>query len=410
MDKTWPTKKLGETCESKRGSEPGSKTYNNKGEGIRFIRVADISKQRTSPIWTTGKNLVICKKDDILMTFDGSPGVVFRGIEGAISSGIRIIKPKDDKKLLDDFLFYVLQTDPVQNTVKKYTIGVSIWHAGKSIPHIEIPLPPLKIQKRIVARIEELFEKIDKAKELRQMAQEETAEIFTSAVEKAFNKAEKKWGVKKLSEVCRINPSKTELKNVSDNLEVSFIPMTGVDDISGSIIAQEKKSLGKVKKGYTYFKEGDVLFAKITPCMQNGKSAIAENLANGIGFGSTEFHILRPLDKVLSKWIYFFIRQPWFRKEAERHFTGTAGQQRVPQEFLEKTEIPIPSFSEQKKIVAYLDTLREKVEKLKQLQQKQLEELTELKQSLLQQAFGGQAILSKAFKGELCQIHIRHRK
>ena len=390
MKLLWSTKKLIEVCDLYRGSEPGSRTYNTKGKGVRFIRVADISKQKTSPIWTTGKELVICHKNDILMTFDGSPGVVFRGIEGAISSGIRIIKPKSNKELLDDFLFYVLQTELVQNIVKKYTIGVSIWHASKSIPHVEIPLPPLKTQKQIVERIEELFEKIDKAKELRQKAKEESEQIFQSALYQIFDKAEKKWGLKKLREICIINPRKTEIKDLPDNLEVSFIPMAAVDDISGSIIIQEKKLLSKVKKGYTYFKDGDVLFAKITPCMQNGKSAIAKNLTNGIGFGSTEFHILRPSDKVLSEWIYFYIRQPWFRKEAEKHFTGTAGQQRVPQEFLEKTEIPLPPLPEQKRIVACLDNLKEKVDKLKKLQQKQLEELSELKSSILNRAFSGE--------------------
>jgi type I restriction enzyme S subunit len=238
-----------------------------------------------------------------------------------------------------------------------------------------------------VARIEKLFKKIDKAKELRQKAEEEVGIVLPSAVQEVFSKDEKKCEVKKLGEVCRINPSKAELRNVSDNLEVSFIPMSAVDNVSGSITTQEKKLLGKVKKGYTYFKEGDVLFAKITPCMENGKVAIAKDLSNGVGFGSTEFHVLRPSKAILSEWIYFYIRQPWFCKEAKKHFTGTAGQQRVPKEFLERAKIPLSPLSEQKKIVAYFDSLREKVEKLKQFQQNQLEELTELKQSILNKAF-----------------------
>ena len=297
----------------------------------------------------------------------------------------QILKIKSEKECDYKYLFYFL------NDEKKWPRigGAQPYISKNGAKNIEIPLPSIKIQKRIVARIEELFEKIDKVKELRQKAQEQTAEILQSALYQIFDQAEKKWGVKKLGEVCRINPSKAELRNVSNNLEVSFIPMSAVDDVNGSIITQEKKSLGKVKKGYTYFKEDDVLFAKITPCMENGKSAIAENLINDIGFGSTEFHILRPLDKVLSKWIYFYIRQSWFREEAKRHFTGTAGQQRVPQEFLERTEIPLPPLSEQKKIVAYLDTLREKVEKLKQLQQNQLKDLEELKKSILDKAFKG---------------------
>lgn len=381
---SWPIKKITEICELKRGSEPGSLSYNSQGKGIRFVRVADISKQKTSPIWTTGKNLIVCKKKDILMTFDGSPGVVFRGIEGAISSGIRIIQPKDTKKLLDDFLFYVLQAEQTQNIVRKFTVGASIWHASKSIQYIKLPLPPLDVQKQIAARIEASFKKIDKAKELRQKTQEETKQIFTSAVKQSFSKVAEKWGKEKLGKISYINPGKLELKNIPDSLEVSFVPMSSVDSMNGSIITQEKKLLGEVKRGYTCFKNNDVLFAKITPCMQNGKSAIAKNLINSIGFGSTEFHVLRPLEKILSEWIYFFVRQPWLRKEAEKHFTGTAGQQRVPQEFLKNLSIPLPPISEQKRIVTYLNDLKEKTEKLTQLQAEQAKELEELKKALLE--------------------------
>jgi len=379
---TWPTKKLGEIVEFIYGNQninKGKANFNGKypaysasGQDI-FLDAYEHEGLAIIVSWIGAR----CGK---CFLADGKWTSI---------ANTQILKIKNENECDYKYLFYFL------NDEKKWPRigGAQPYISKNGAKRIEIPLPQLKIQKRIVARIEEFFEKIDKVKELREKAQGETEQIFQSALQKVFDKAEKKWGMKKLGEICCINPSKSELKNLSDNLEVSFIPMAAVDDISGSIITQEKKLLGKVKKGYTYFKEDDVLFAKITPCMQNGKSAIAKNLINGIGFGSTEFHVLRPLDKVLSKWIYFYIRQPWFRKEAERHFTGTAGQQRVPQEFIEKTEIPLPPLSEQKKIVAYLDDLREKVEKLKQLQQKQLEELNELKNS----------ILEKAFKGELAE-------
>jgi len=380
--KSWPTKKLGELTDVRMGETLIKKDLTGDGTPI-FSAGIDIK-----PWGFTKKNTLTFSKNSIVLSARGTIGEPrLPLLKKFTATQTTIVVTNKSENVLDTiFLWRFLQTFNF-NTIKNQAAIPMM--TVSDVNKTEILLPPLKIQKRIVARIEELFEKIDKVKELRQKAQEQTAQIFQSALQEIFSKAEKKWGVKKLGEVCRINPSKAELRNVSNNLEVSFIPMSAVDDVNGSIITQEKKSLGKVKKGYTYFKEDDVLFAKITPCMENGKSAIAENLINDIGFGSTEFHILRPLDKVLSKWIYFYIRQSWFREEAKRHFTGTAGQQRVPQEFLERTEIPLPPLSEQKKIVAYLDTLREKVEKLKQLQQNQLKDLEELKKSILDKAFKG---------------------
>ena len=374
----WPTKKLGEVVDFISGNQ-----NINKGKAT--------SEGRYPAYSASGQDIFLDTYEHegpaIIISWIGARcGKCFltNGRWTAIAN-TQILKIKDEKECDYKYLFYFL------NDEKKWPrIGGAQPYISKSgARRIAIPLPPLKIQKRIVARIEKLFEKIDKAKELRQKAQEETALIIPSALEEVFSKAEKKWGVKKMGEICHINPNKTEIKNLSDNFEVSFVPMSAVDEVGGSIITQKKELLVKVKKGYTYFKDGDVLFAKITPCMENGKSAIAENLINGIGFGSTEFHVLRPSTNILSKWLYFYIRQPWFREEARRHFTGTAGQQRVPQEFLERTEIPLPSPPEQTKIVAYLDNLRKKVDKLKKIQEEQLKNLEELKKSILAKAFKG---------------------
>jgi len=152
----------------------------------------------------------------------------------------------------------------------------------------------------------------------------------------------KSWDKQKISEICEINPSKKEIQNLSDNTEVSFVPMANLDEQRGEILLSQTKPLGQVKNGFRYFKENDVLFAKITPCMENGKSAIARNLKNGIGFGSTEFYVLRPNKTIIPEWLFFFLRQKLFRKMAEETMHGTAGQQRVPKDFLKNTQIPIP--------------------------------------------------------------------
>jgi type I restriction enzyme S subunit len=115
------------------------------------------------------------------------------------------------------------------------------------------------------------------------------------------------------------------------------------------------RSLGEVKRGYVTFQDGDVLFAKITPCMENGKSAVAHSLASSIGFGSTEFHVLRPARGVNRHYLYYFISQQSFRQAARARMTGTAGQLRVPAGFLAEAQMPVPPIAEQQRIVAAIE-------------------------------------------------------
>ena len=163
-----------------------------------------------------------------------------------------------------------------------------------------------------------------------------------------------RWPLKPIGEICEVNPRLPRGHSVTDDQIVSFVPMAAVDEVSGTIQAHQTRPYAEVKKGYTHFKDGDVLFAKITPCMENGKAAIASELAGGLGFGSTEFHVLRARGEVLPEWLFYFIRQPAFRREAKRNFTGTAGQQRVPTTFLASATLPVPPLPEQRRIVDLL--------------------------------------------------------
>ena len=131
--------------------------------------------------------------------------------------------------------------------------------------------------------------------------------------------------------------------------------MAAVDERFGTIAVREDRFCRQFQKGFTAFENGDVLFAKITPCMENGKIATARNLANGVGRGSTEFFVLRPDDRVLGEYIYHFLRQLRFREAAKESFTGTAGQQRVPKSFMENALVPLPTLEEQQRIVGILN-------------------------------------------------------
>lgn len=156
------------------------------------------------------------------------------------------------------------------------------------------------------------------------------------------------WTAPKLSEVCQINPR--ERVGLAEDDLVSFVPMSAVSELSASIVAAEPRPLRDVQRGFTQFREGDVLFARITPSMENGKAAIARNLINQCGYGSTEFHVIRPSALVLPEWILAIIRLAEFRRAAAGSFQGAGGQQRVPASFLESFRIPLPPLSEQRRI------------------------------------------------------------
>lgn len=182
------------------------------------------------------------------------------------------------------------------------------------------------------------------------------------------------WPVQSIREACEVNPRLPKDHNLGEEDWVSFVPMAAVDEKEGRIADQQVRKFAEVRKGYTYFREGDVLFAKITPCMENGKAAIAREIESGVGFGSTEFHVLRPRAQVLSEWIYYFVRRQHFRLEAKRHFTGTAGQQRVPTSFIESARIPIPALDEQRGIVDIL-SCAEGIVRLRREAQKKVAEV-----------------------------------
>lgn len=161
-----------------------------------------------------------------------------------------------------------------------------------------------------------------------------------------------------LSKVAQINP--TIRKNILDEEDVSFIPMECVSDLDGEV--KEKRTCKASAKGFTKFEEGDIIWAKITPCMQNGKSAIVRGLINGIGYGSTEFYVIRVNETVvLPEYVYYLLRMYRVRETAVNHFSGSAGQQRVRKSFLEELSIPVPFLEEQKVMVATLNNIKSEI-------------------------------------------------
>ncbi len=202
-------------------------------------------------------------------------------------------------------------------------------------------------------------------------------------------------GLVRLSDAVKVNP-KIDRTALTDETEVSFVPMAAVGAASGDIDVSTVRLYAEVKKGYTNFRNGDVLFAKVTPCMENGKMAVAHQLKNGVGFGSTEFHVLRPRAGVDAQYIYYFVSSQKFRKEASGHMTGAVGLRRVPATFLENAEVPLPPLEKQREIVAELEKQFSRLDEAVANLQRVKANLKRYKASVLKAAVEGRLVETEA--------------
>ncbi len=194
------------------------------------------------------------------------------------------------------------------------------------------------------------------------------------------------WAEVRVADVCAVNPRDGHL---DDEVEVTFVPMAAVSEVTGTIERPEVRKTQDVRKGFTSFVDEDVIFAKITPCMENGKSAVATGLLNGRGYGSTEFVVLRSKGGINPSFLHRFVRQDAYRREARGTMQSGVGQARVPKEFIENTTLMLPPLPEQKRIVARLDALQARSRAAREALAEVPALLDTFRQSMLAAAFRG---------------------
>lgn len=358
------------------------------GRGIRerqVLRGAEIKTKRQQRIQSG--DLLVAEIDAKV----GGYGIVPGDLAGAIVSSHYFLYEIDTNEVDLRYLEYYLKTEQPEQDVQHFVKGSVNYAAIRSqhLPQLRIPLPPIDEQRRIIARIEALSGRIAEAERLQDAALKESEALLASMFDAAFSVSGQTWGVSALPEVSEINPSRKGLAALPDDSPVTFVPMAAVDGETGTIRTPEVRLFGEVKRGYTLFQLGDVIWAKITPCMQNGKSAVVNHLLGPVGFGSTEFHVIRPGHRVTSDWVHRFVRRISLRKEAQRHFSGSVGQQRVPQNFLEEQIIPVPPIEMQLRIIEHLDRVQARVDELRRLQKAAQAELAALLPAVLDKAFRG---------------------
>lgn len=335
---------------------------------------------------------------------------------GCGSTEFYILRPKYNNILID-YIHYILRDKRVLESAQNSFGGSAGQQRVSSsyLKSIKIPLPPMEVQQQIVdiyssaqkakqAKDEEaksllesintfLLEVLDVASNQRY----EKKSIFSTTIsnlvgqrfdvssyKEHFEMISNKYPNRELSSLVEIDPA-IKFSALNKDTTISFIPMESIDEKYGEILEQREISISQIK-GYTKFVEGDLLWAKITPCMQNGKSAIARHLKNGVGCGSTEYYVIRPkTEDLLIDYVYLVLRHSEVLKSAKDSFGGSAGQQRVSSQYMKSIVIPYPSKDIQQSIV---DVVFERKQRAKQLQKEGAELLEQAKQEIEKRILG----------------------
>ena len=375
-------------------------------EQLRYIRITDIDENgliSTAELGATITNVedkYILNENDIVIARSGATvgkAYIHKQLPyKCVYAGYLIRFVVDSEKILPDYLFAYTQLSPYKewvNAIQRPSAQPNI--NAEEYQSLEIPLPNLSKQQEIVDHINEAYtQKQAKEAEAQQLLDSidgyllKELGIIIPKVKTDLNS--RMFVVPKkdlkgrytpslykdavtlhstiyenvpLSHLAYINPN-TRIPNQNKEMPISFVPMESVNEIYAEI-TEHKDCFTEESKGFTRFQEGDLLWAKITPCMENGKSAIAKGLTNGYGCGSTEFHVIRPKnDDLLIEYIHCLLHMKLVRQTAKLYFGGSAGQQRVATDFLENFNVPLPPKVKQKEIVVYIADIRARAKAL----------------------------------------------
>lgn len=351
--------------------------------------------------------------DEVIITKDSEswqdiavPAHVPNAIEGVLC-GYHLTQIRPDQEQLDGrYLYYQLcsaalnrQFQVKANGVTRF--GLPAYHIDNS----EIIVPPLNEQKQIAKYLDEKLSRIDRLIKKREalipLLLEKKASVIAAKIAQVgraesevkstgldyLPKIPSHWKILRLRFAAEINPSASEIQLPADAL-VSFVPMEAVGEYGGLTLDREKP-LDEISQGYTYFRDQDVVVAKITPCFENGKGALADNLINGVAFGTTELHVLRARNEIYPPFLFYITISYFFRKVGESRMYGAGGQKRIPELFVKDIRIPIPPLREQKEIAAVVESeserISEQIEKIKE----DVRALREYRSAIITQAVTG---------------------
>jgi hypothetical protein len=344
LSENYKSKKLGEIAETTSGGTPLRNISTYYDGDIPWIKSGELNdgiileaEEFITQDGLENSSAKIFPKGTLVVALYGATvgktGIL--GLDAASNQAVCAVFPKEDI-VTTEFLFWFLRHKRPEFLGSSFG-GAQPNISQKLLRDTELPIPPKSLQQlicnfmkvveqrqngdksvdyptlpddfaktcRIVARIEALAARVAQAQSLRRKTEQEVDALVDATIHKIIEDNKEKWIFGAIPKFAEVNPSRKGQISLKPEDIVSFVPMSAVDDITGTIARPQPKPFQEVSKGYTWFIDGDVIFARITPCMENGKSAIARDLLNGTGFGSTEFHVIRPGEKILAEWIHF---------------------------------------------------------------------------------------------------------
>ena len=417
---SWEWVRLGDVITILRGGSPRpiKKYLTDDPQGINWIKIGD-SKPNSKYIEYAAEKIIpeglsktrIVSKGDFLLSNSMSFGRPYiLKINGAVHDGWLILSDYDHL-FNKDYLYYLLSSGFINTQFMNLATGSTVKNLNRErVANTIAVVPPLKEQSRIAAKIAQLFALLRKVesstqqyaklqtllkskvldlamrgKLVEQDPHDEPASVLLERIKAEKEQLVKEGKIKKskplppiaddekpfdipdswewvrLGDIFSIN----DRNKTNTETEVGFLPMKDISDGYDGTYTFETRKWGEVKSGYTHIKDGDIALAKITPCFQNLKSCIVNELPNGIGAATTEIYALNPILRSLSYLYVYFLKSPFFIKSGMKNFTGNVGQQRVPKKFVEMFVIPLPPLDEQirikKCLVKLLDLLATKI-------------------------------------------------
>ena len=377
MKQGWEIKKLGEVCDIINGFAFKSNLFTDEGEYILrisniqngYIDLTDIAHFNKTDYPKVNLEKYAVLEDDIVVALSGATtgkfGINKTGQKLYLNQRVAICRENTSKLNHLYLLFYLrMQAKSFLESAEGVAQPNLSTELMKQIP---IPVPPLPVQEQIVSKLDLLSsiteKKREQLKELDALAQSIFYDMFGDPITN-----EKGWEVKKLGEVCKVNPSKKDTSiGLSNSDIVSFLPMEDLPIKACYHSPKQTRLFSEVQSSYTCFANNDVLMAKVTPCFENGKIGIASNLMNGFGYGSSEFIVIRANNiDVIKEYPYFVIQNTSFIENACAQLTGTSGLRRVPRQYVENCNISIPPLPLQHQFATKIEAIEKQKELIKQ--------------------------------------------
>lgn len=391
LPKGWKEEELGKLADVSSGdSAPQSSSYFLNGI-YPFCRTSDVGKIHRSSNFsdiedyineTAISKLHLFRRGTILFPKSGASTLlnhrVILSIDSYVSSHLATIYANSIDRY---YLYYFLCTVDAKQLVPNVdypSLKIS------ELKNIKVPYPTDKREQEYIVKTLDAVAKMIK---LRKETIDLTKKLIPAIFQEMFGNFR---GNEPIKKHVIVNPSKALL---NDNEEVSFLSMADIS-VDGYILSSQRRRYSDVRNGFSSFMNDDVILAKITPCYENGKGAIVRDLINGIGFGSTEFYVLR-CDKqyILPEYLFYLLRSDDFMALGKCHMKGAAGQKRLDKLFLQNFGITYPSLSQQEEFAKKVEQINQNLE----VQQKDLDRLQELFDQLLQKAFTGELTRGEAY-------------